>query len=172
MLAEPMAMARQLWLLRHADAEPHGTRPDSDRMLTERGKRQARVAGLAFAQSKIEFAAVLASPKARARETAELALAEMGEHHSGFRLHEPLAGGFRAEQALQVLADDGAEGSVLLVGHEPDLSNVVGELTGGRVDLKKGGVAVVKLGGGGNELVLLLRPVELALIAGAVRVEV
>ncbi len=167
MLAEPMAMARQLWLLRHADAEPHGTRADSERMLTERGKRQAHVAGQAFAQAKVQFAAVLASPKARAHETAELALAEMGDAQSGFELHAPLASGFRAEQALEAFADTGAEGSLLLVGHEPDLSNVVGELTGGRVDLKKGGVAVVKLGGGGGELVLLLRPVELALIAGA-----
>lgn len=137
-------------------------------MLTERGKRQARVAGHAFAQAKVEFAAVLSSPKARARETAELALAEMGDTPPGFELHEPLAGSFRAEQALEAFADIGAEGSLLLVGHEPDLSNVVGELTGGRVDLKKGGVAVVKLGGGGGELVALLRPVELALIAGVV----
>jgi phosphohistidine phosphatase len=172
MLAEPMAMARQLWLLRHADAEPHGTRADSERMLTERGKRQARVAGQALAQAKVEFAAVLSSPKARARETVELALAEMGDGHAGFELYEPLASGFRAEQALEVFADTGAEGSLLLVGHEPDLSNVVGELAGGRVDLKKGGVAVVKLGGGGGELVVLLRPVELALMAGVADVAV
>jgi phosphohistidine phosphatase len=172
MLAEPMAMARQLWLLRHADAEPHGTRADSARMLTERGKRQARVAGQAFVQAKVEFSAVLSSPKARARETTELALAEMGDTQDGFDLHTPLASGFRAEQALEAFADTGAEGSLLLVGHEPDLSNVVGELTGGRVDLKKGGVAVVKLGGGGGELVLLLRPVELALVAGVLDVAV
>ena len=43
-----MAMARQLWLLRHADAEPHGIRPDAERKLTERGKRQAHVAGVAL----------------------------------------------------------------------------------------------------------------------------
>jgi phosphohistidine phosphatase len=173
MLAEPMAMARQLWLLRHADAEPHGTRADADRQLTERGKRQARVAGMALARAEIELGAVLASPKARARETAELALAEMGDAQTGpFELYAPLAGGFRAEQALDAFADAGAEGSLLLVGHEPDLSNVVGELTGGRVDLKKGGLAVVKLGGGGGELVLLLRPAELALIAGAADVAV
>jgi phosphohistidine phosphatase len=169
MLAQPMAMARQLWLLRHADAEPHGTRVDSERKLTDRGKRQARVAGLALARAKVEFGAVLASPKARARETAELALAEMPDTRYGtpLQLHEPLAGGFRAEQALETFASTGAEGALLLVGHEPDLSSVVGELTGGRVDLKKGGLAVVKLGGGGGELVLLLRPAELALIANA-----
>jgi phosphohistidine phosphatase len=60
----------------------------------------------------------------------------------------------------------GGEGPLLLVGHEPDLSGIVGDLTGGRVDLKKGGLAVVRLGGAGGELVLLLRPAELALIAG------
>ncbi|HEY8304277.1 MAG TPA: histidine phosphatase family protein [Solirubrobacteraceae bacterium] len=169
-----MAMARQLWLLRHADAEPHGTREDTERKLTERGKRQARVAGLALARMAVAgFGAVLSSPKVRARQTAELALAEMaGARDGSFQLHEPLAGGFRAEQALDAFADTGAEGSLLLVGHEPDLSNVVGELTGGRVDLKKGGLAVVKLGGGGGELVLLLRPAELALIAGAAELAV
>ena len=38
--------------------------------------------------------------------------------------------------------------------------------SGARVDLKKGGLAVVRLGAGGAQLVLLLRPTELALIAG------
>ena len=31
-------MARQLWLLRHAEAEPHGTGADAERRLTERGR--------------------------------------------------------------------------------------------------------------------------------------
>jgi phosphohistidine phosphatase len=60
-----------------------------------------------------------------------------------------------------------ADGRLLLVGHEPDLSGVVGELTGGRVDLKKGGLAVLRLEGPSAELALLLRPRELALIAAA-----
>ncbi len=168
-----MAMARQLWLLRHADAEPHGTRADAERQLTERGERQARIAGLALAHTGVAFGAVLASPKARARETAELALAQMGDsQRDSLELHPPLAGGFRARQALDAFAGMGAEGPLLLVGHEPDLSGVVGELTGGRVDLKKAGLAVVRLGAGGGELVLLLRPVELALIAGVAVVEV
>jgi phosphohistidine phosphatase len=160
-------MARQLWLLRHADAEPHGTRPDAERMLTERGKRQAHVAGVALAQLGVAFGAVLASPKARARETAELALAEMSESQRELlELHPLLAGGVQAREALELLDGVGAAGPLLLVGHEPDLSGIAGELAGGRVDLKKAGLAVVKLGAGGAELVLLLRPAELALIAG------
>ncbi len=163
-----MAMARQLWLLRHADAEPHGTRPDAERQLTDRGKGQSYSAGVALAAMGVEFAAILASPKARARETAELALEQMGERERGLELHPLLAGGIRAREALELVAGVGADGPVLLVAHEPDLSGIVGELTGGRVDLKKGGLAVVRLGAGGAELVLLLRPAELALIAEVV----
>ncbi len=161
-----MAMARQLWLLRHADAEPHGIRPDAERQLTERGKRQARVAGVAFTRMGIAFGAILASPKVRARETAEQALAQMSQSQRELlKLHPLLAGGAQARDALELLDGVGADGPLLLVGHEPDLSGIVGEIVGGRVDLKKGGLAVLKLGAGSAELVLLLRPAELALMA-------
>jgi phosphohistidine phosphatase len=168
-----MAMARQLWLLRHADAEPHGTRPDAERQLTERGKRQARVAGMALARMGVAFAAILASPKARARETAEIALTHMSESQRELLdLHPLLASGVRAREALELLAAVGVDGPLLLVAHEPDLSGIVGELTGGRVDLKKDGLAVVRLGAGGAELIVLLRPAELALIADVAVAEI
>ena len=66
-------MPRQLWLLRHADAEPHGTREDSARRLTERGERQARLAGEAIALMGVEFEVLLSSPKERALRTATVA---------------------------------------------------------------------------------------------------
>jgi phosphohistidine phosphatase len=160
-------MARQLWLLRHAEAEPHGTRRDADRRLTERGERQARAAGAALAKLGVKFDAILYSPKIRASQTAELA-AEAWTPQQRKRLQEypPLAGGFDARQALEALASVRAAGCLLLVGHEPDLSSLAAELTGGRLDLKKGGVAAVRLDGSSGELVVLLRPRELALIAG------
>jgi phosphohistidine phosphatase len=167
-----MAMARQLWLLRHGEAEPHGSRPDAERQLTERGQRQAHVAGMAFERMSVSFGAILASPKARARETAELALSERDESQRDLlELHPPLASGFRASEALDALAG-AVEGPLLLVGHEPDLSDMATELTGGQIDLKKGGLAVVRLGAGVTELVLVLRPAELALIAGVALAEV
>jgi phosphohistidine phosphatase len=160
-------MARQLWLLRHGDAEPHGTREDAERRLTERGEGQARAAGIALARLQAGFELILFSPKTRALQTAELAAtqwsAEQGER---LLVHAPLAGGFDARQALAELAGLTGEGRLLLVGHEPDLSSVIADLTGGRPDLKKGGLAVVRLEGAGGELVVLLRPRELALIAG------
>jgi phosphohistidine phosphatase len=179
-------MARQLWLLRHADAEPHGARPDSDRRLTTRGEDQARLAGAALARWEVDFEAVLYSPKVRARQTAQLAAERWSESQRALLSeHAPLAGGFDAAQALDALASVPPDGRLLVVGHEPDLSHTVAELTGARIDLKKGGLAVVRLLEGGEpkasraplrsqsyvaagELVLLLRPRELALIAGVV----
>jgi phosphohistidine phosphatase len=160
-------MARQLWLLRHAEAEPHGTRGDSERRLTERGERQARAAGIALARLGVKFDVILVSPKVRARDTAELA-AEAWSPQQRKRLREypPLAGGFDAQHALEALTSVAADGYLLVVGHEPDLSRVAGDLTGGRLDLKKGGVAAVRLEGSGGELLVLMRPRELALIAG------
>ena len=161
-------MARQLWLLRHAEAEPHGTRPDSDRRLTARGEQQARAAGVAIQQLAVAFDEVLFSPKVRARATAELAAEGWSaQQRELLREHPPLAGGFDSAQAIDELAGVPAQdGRLLLVGHEPDLSLTVGGLTGGRINLKKGGLAVVRLEGAGGELVLLMRPRELALIAG------
>jgi phosphohistidine phosphatase len=160
-------MARQLWLLRHAEAEPHGTRSDADRRLTPRGVSQARAAGLALDRVGAAFDAVLFSPKARARETAELAAeAWTAAQRKRMRSHPALAGSFDAPQALDALSEIPSDGRLLLVGHEPDLSRMAGEMTGGRVDLKKGGLAVLRLEGVGGELAVLLRPRELALIAG------
>jgi phosphohistidine phosphatase len=173
-------MPRQLWLLRHADAEPHGTREDSERRLTERGKRQARLVGEAIALMGVEFEALLSSPKERARRTATVAAQAWSEQQRAkMEIYAPLSEGFDARQALAVMSappihalptgESPPPARVLVVGHEPDLSTVVAELTGARIDLKKGGLAVVRLDVSptrpGGELLALLRPSELALIA-------
>jgi phosphohistidine phosphatase len=160
-------MARQLWVLRHAEAEPHGTRSDSERRLTSRGEQQARTAGVALMRLEASFDAVLFSPKTRARQTAELAAeAWQAEQRALLAEHPPLAAGFGDDDAIEALSGVGADGRVLVVGHEPDLSRTIADLCGGRVDLKKGGLAVVRLEGVRGELVVLMRPRELALIAG------
>jgi phosphohistidine phosphatase len=63
-------MARQLWLLRHGEAEPHDARSDDERRLTARGENQSRAAGRALAAMEIVFQAVYTSPKVRARHRA------------------------------------------------------------------------------------------------------
>jgi phosphohistidine phosphatase len=155
-------MARQIWLLRHGDAEPHGSRPDAQRRLTERGVEQARAAGEALAALGVKPAAVLTSPKLRALETAQHAVKALGLEPVE---HASLASGFDAAEALS-LAEAGSEdgGGVLVVGHEPDFSQVVHDLTGARIDMKKGGLAGVRLDGGRGELIVLMRPRELRAI--------
>jgi phosphohistidine phosphatase len=155
-------MAQQLWLLRHGEAEPHGVRPDAERRLTERGEAQSRVAGAALAAIGVSFDAVLTSPRVRARATARLAAEPLGLEPVE---HEPLSGGFDREDALALIAEYDADGKLLLVGHEPDLSQLVHDFTGGRVDMKKGGVAALRVARAAGDLVVLLRPHELELIA-------
>jgi phosphohistidine phosphatase len=152
-------MPRQLWLLRHGDAEDPGAGPDAARPLTEKGTRQARAAGRALARLAVEFEAVHASPRKRALETAFLAAGELG---LAPRIHQPLAGGFTRADAEALLAGTGPDARLLLVGHEPDFSELVRDLTGGRIDLKKGGIAVLR----DAELVALLRPREIEALAG------
>jgi len=157
-------MAQQLWLLRHGEAEPHGERPDFDRELTDRGRDQSRNAGLALAALKVTIHLAFTSPKVRARETAQLACEALGVEPIE---HEPLASGFDADEALALLAAAGPEQRVLVSGHEPDFSQVVHDLTGGRIDMKKGGIVGVRLDGTRGELIVLLRPREIDRIAGA-----
>jgi phosphohistidine phosphatase len=155
-------MAKELWLLRHGDAE-RGDGDDAARPLTERGEAEARAAGAALARLGIRFVAILTSPRVRARDTARLAAGPLGVEPVE---HGPLSSGFDEEAALSIMAghEDGA--AVLVVGHEPDLSQVVHDLTGGRIKLKKGGVAAVRLDGARSHLIALLRPSELRALAG------
>jgi len=151
-------MAQQLWLLRHGEAEPHDARPDAERRLTDRGRDQSRAAGRALAALKIEIHLAFTSPKVRARDTALLACEALGVEPID---HAPLSAGFDAADALELMAAAGPDQRVLVVGHDPDFSQVVHDLTGGRIDLKKGGIAAVRLDGPQGELIVLLRPREL-----------
>lgn len=155
-------MAPQLWLLRHGEAVPHDSKPDDERELTPRGRRQSEAAGIALAALNVEFAACYTSPKVRARETAELACEALNIDPQDAR---SLADGFSRDAALELLLPHDAEARVLAIGHEPSFSQVVYDLTGGRVDFKKGGVAAVRVERGSGELLVLMRPRELEALA-------
>jgi phosphohistidine phosphatase len=142
-----------IYLLRHGDAED-GSGDDAARRLTSKGKRQAEAAGMALAELGAAIDVCLTSPKVRAAETAKIACEHLGVD---VEIAEQLRGGPFDPLGLAL----GHE-SVLLVGHEPDFSDAVAELTGRRVKLKKGGIACVDAG----TLHALWRPSELRAIAG------
>jgi phosphohistidine phosphatase len=143
-----------IYLLRHGDAE-EGRGDDDARRLTEKGKRQSRTAGRALAALGADLDACLTSPKVRAADTARLTCEPLG---LGPETAAELRGG--AFDSLRLAA---GRGEVLLVGHEPDFSDEVARLTGARVKLRKGGLAIVE----GSTLHALLRPRDLAAIAAS-----
>jgi phosphohistidine phosphatase len=155
-------VAQQLWLLRHGEAVPHDSKPDDDRELTARGERQSAAAGAALARLGLEFAACYTSPKVRAVATARLACEALNIEPE---VEDVLANGFDRDDALELLARHDPDARVLVVGHEPSFSQVVRDLTGGRIDMKKGGVAAVRMQGTTPELGVLLRPRELESLA-------
>jgi phosphohistidine phosphatase len=144
-------LALVIWFLRHGDAEQGS--PDFERKLTAKGERQATDAGAALAALGVKLDLCLTSPRVRARDTARIACQALDVDVVE---EDRLAGGDFDPLELAAGLDE-----VLLVGHEPDFSDVIGELIGGRVDMKKGGLAAVEDG----ELRLLLRPKETKLIA-------
>ena len=57
-------------------------------------------------------------------------------------------------------------GRILLVGHDPYLSQLVHDVTGARIRMAKGGLVGLRLGASPGELAVLLRAKEVALLAG------
>jgi phosphohistidine phosphatase len=142
-----------IWLLRHGDAAEGS--PDAERPLTDKGREQSRAAGAALKALGVEIDACMSSPKVRAADTARLACEQLGGVEP--QLEPKLSGGPIDAEALAAGLGD----NVLLVGHDPDFSTAVHDLTGAQVRMKKGGLAGVDRG----ELIVMLRPRELKAIA-------
>jgi phosphohistidine phosphatase len=140
-----------IWFLRHGEAEDGD--PDFERKLTQKGQRQSADAGKTLKALGVELELCVSSPRVRARETAELACEPLGVE---VVLDDALAGGEFDPLVLAAGLDN-----VLLVGHEPDFSDAIHQLTEARVDLKKGGLAGVE----DRALRVLLRPKETKSIA-------
>jgi phosphohistidine phosphatase len=152
-------MAIQLWFLRHGEAEPHDARPDRDRRLTARGEEQSRAAGRAMAALELTFQLAVTSPRVRALDTLRLACESLACEAV---VHEPLSSDFHAGDAIELARAAGADKRVLLCGHNPDFEQVLHDLAGARLHLKKGAIAAVRLDGHRATLLVLLRPREIA----------
>ncbi len=116
-----------LYLLRHADAEPYAT-SDRERVLTSEGEEQARVVGEFCRRQAIRPELILTSPYRRTVQTAAQITAALGEgpaQEAAF-----LASGMEPENALAELCTYQRLGSVMLVGHQPDLGLLAARLIG------------------------------------------
>jgi phosphohistidine phosphatase len=114
----------RIYLVRHAEAAPG--EPDHARRLTAAGREQARTGGKRLHRAEPRPNTVLHSPLMRAGETAGLIAAPLGlEPEADGRL----APGATAEDVRATIEGRGA--AVVVVGHQPDCSEVAAELTGG-----------------------------------------
>ncbi|MEK6719896.1 MAG: histidine phosphatase family protein [Chloroflexota bacterium] len=130
----------ELHLLRHADAGDPATWPgdDADRPLSAKGRRQAARLGNLLAGAGFTPDAIISSPKLRARETAETVATALGVD---VRVDDRLGGALDIGTIAGVIKDAGGPRRPVLVGHDPDLSWLASELTGTRIELRKGALA-------------------------------
>ena len=129
----------RLYLVRHAEAEPG--EPDELRKLTPEGREQARALGRRLRAEGARPATILTSPLLRARETGgELARALEVEAEPD----ERLAPGATADDVRAAVAGRGDE--VVVVGHQPDCSQIAAALTGGpEPRFPAGGLVVLEI---------------------------
>jgi phosphohistidine phosphatase len=133
-----------LHLLRHAHAGDASKcdRPDEERPLSARGARQAERLASLLANAGFATDAIVTSPKVRAEQTARI----LGEAlRVDVRRDDRLASGFGLEGLAELLDDLGQPASLVLVGHDPDLSELLGDLVGVPLALRKGALARVDL---------------------------
>lgn len=139
-----------LYILRHGLAEEaSATGLDSDRKLTDEGREKSRRAGKALRKLGVKFDLVLASPFARAWETARLVAEELGGAHP-HRCEALACGQPLAEAVAELRKRARGHSSILAVGHEPDLSQMISLLLSGAprlsIHMRKGAICKLSFG--------------------------
>ena len=130
----------ELYFLRHGEADwPDWKKSDDERPLTKRGKKQMRDVAKFLDRLKVRPDLIVTSPLPRAAQTAEIAADYL---KAKLRKDELLAPGFGPSKLRTVLKRHRAK-VLMLVGHEPDFTQVISELTGASLKLSKGGVALL-----------------------------
>ena len=135
-----------LILLRHGKSDWSGGEPDHLRPLARRGQRQVPVAGRWLADNVGVIDMAVVSPAVRTRETWRLAAAELALPPP-VQEDDRVYGG-SAPSLLGVLRELPAErATVVMVGHNPGLEDLVANVTGRRVPMPTSALAVIDLAG-------------------------
>lgn len=145
-----------LYFLRHGDAEPGINIRDLDRKLTEKGITRTNNAAQVLKALHIHPTHIFSSPRVRARQTAEIIASVLNQP---VEIREELDFDFSLASLPSFLNGMEANAEIMLVGHNPSMSEVVSELTGAQIDMKKGGLARIDLmSASTGELIWLIAP--------------
>ena len=132
----------ELYFLRHGEADwPNWNKSDDERPLTKRGKKEMREVAKFLDHLKARPDLIVTSPLPRAAQTAEVAVDYL---KAKLRKDELLAPGFGMTNLRTVLKRHRAK-VLMLVGHEPDFTNIISALTGATLKLSKAGVALLDI---------------------------
>lgn len=131
---------KTLYLVRHAKASRDDpSLADRDRPLNKRGLHDAPAMAKRLAKPAIDL--IVSSPALRALTTAQLFADELGHARPSIVIDERVYAS--TANALLVLIqelDDGIDG-VMLFGHNPEFSELVGRLAGKAIDMPTCAVA-------------------------------
>jgi len=115
-----------LYLLRHADADTPAP-SDGARPLSEKGLDQAKKVARFCEAHDMQLSLILTSPLRRAHETAKPMAAAL---RAELIVAPWLSSGMHPQAALEELRAYRTQTSVMLVGHEPDFSQLAAHLLG------------------------------------------
>lgn len=130
----------KLYFLRHGDAE--AGMDDHNRPLSAKGETRTANSARVMAALAIKPTRVFASPRIRARRTAEIVAAAL---NVPVEVRDEVNFGFDVAAVRSLIAGLPDDAEVLFVGHEPSMSGLVNALSGANVAMKKGGLARIDL---------------------------
>src|ERR1700744_1790318 len=135
-----------LYILRHASAGVRRVDPvvDAKRPLDKEGKEQCLLIARYLNALKIQFDLIVSSPLKRALQTASLVGTEVA-YDSKIQISEAIAPGGTVANFQELVGTLSAHDNVLVVGHNPNLSEFLGSLIcsprAASIRLRKGAIA-------------------------------
>lgn len=165
----------ELYLIRHALAQQLGLKndfTDEKRTLTSEGRDRMREAARGLRKLGVQLDLLLTSPLVRAVETAEIVGEALGISKKEIISTDRLAPGGSADELFAEIKSHGIE-SVALVGHQPDLGEIIAKIVQANsklsIDLKKGSICCINVvetvPSLRGELVWLMTPKQLRSLA-------
>ncbi len=136
----------KLYLLRHGIAEEYSESGlDYDRKLTHDGELHIKNQTNIMSKIGVQPDIIITSPYSRASRTATLVSKHLAREIPVVE-NEKIGCGFRFGDFQKIANEYKEVGSLMIVGHNPDLPIIASQLIGGgQIDLKKGGLIRIDL---------------------------
>lgn len=127
----------RLYFVRHGQAS-HDAPTDAARPLTAKGEDDVRRMASVLAQLGAAPQHIYASPRVRAQQTAAIIAQALGQT---VETRAECDFSFSLDKVVAMTRDLREDEAAMFVGHNPSMTEVVGTLTGGQVDMKPGAIA-------------------------------